>query len=214
MPSEKQIQARLETILPSTSSQLEVDLLDAFTTIITEKALQTFEEKKDLAISYLYNPILCPENLLPYLAAFLSVDVDIARLTETQKRDAIAASFSIHQKKGTVGSIIEAVESLGYTLTEENIIEGQRSNNNIIRNIRGSWAQFTIKINDTIPTVLAKEIFRLVQKTAPLSRRLVQVDFQSTPLFYDGRINSEGQWTLFNDGTYTHGAINSENIIE
>lgn len=56
----------------------------------------------------------CPSNLLPWLAWSKSVDDWDEGWTSEQKRAVIAASFSIHKQKGTVGSVKRALSSIGY----------------------------------------------------------------------------------------------------
>lgn len=65
-------------------------------------------------IRSLWNPDTCPAVQLPWLAWALSVDVWSADWTETQKRGAIKRSFAVHQRKGTAGAVIQALQALGF----------------------------------------------------------------------------------------------------
>ncbi len=56
----------------------------------------------------LWNPQTCPASLLPWLAWALSVDNWDKYWDEATKRSVIAASISVHYKKGTVGAVKEA----------------------------------------------------------------------------------------------------------
>lgn len=59
-------------------------------------------------------------DLLPWLAWAYSVDDWDVNWSETQKRQAIASSISVHRYKGTIGAVKEAVSALG---VDANIIE-------------------------------------------------------------------------------------------
>ena len=65
-------------------------------------------------------PERCPEALLPWLAWALSVDRWDPDWTPDIKRAVIAAAWSDHQKKGTVGAVKRALEDVGavYDLDE------------------------------------------------------------------------------------------------
>ncbi len=57
----------------------------------------------------------CPVEWLPWLAWERSVDVWNPAWTESQKRAAIAASFGIHQRKGTAGAVKAALATLDWS---------------------------------------------------------------------------------------------------
>lgn len=65
-------------------------------------------------IREMWNPDTCPAAQLPWLAWALSVDVWNADWTDAQKRGAIKASFGVHQRKGTAGAVINALQALGF----------------------------------------------------------------------------------------------------
>ena len=133
--------------------------------------------------------------------------------TTTQQRALIRDSFTIHRQKGTVGSIYTAIESLGWEITE--IVEGRRDPNdeNVIIREHGGWAQFTLKIKNVIPITQARAAAQLVQSTAPLTRKLIRFDFSSVANFYDGNPNDEGQHRFLYNGTFTYGAIATDESI-
>ena len=213
--TEEQRQERLKTLLPVNASQLEVDLLATFIKTLDTHIIQKFgdNDKPDIPIRHLYNPELCPPQALPHLATILSVDVDISVFSTTQQRALIRDSFTIHRQKGTVGSIYTAIESLGWEITE--IVEGRRDPNDqaIIIRENGGWAQFTLKIKNVIPITQARAAAQLVQSTAPLSRKLIRFDFSSVANFYDGNPNDEGEYQFLYDGTFTYGAIATDESI-
>lgn len=74
-------------------------------------------DEVDFKTNTMWNPQTCPANLLPWLAWAFSVDEWNDNWSEQQKRDVIAASFEIHQTKGTIGSVKRAISSLGYSIS-------------------------------------------------------------------------------------------------
>lgn len=56
----------------------------------------------------------CPEDLLPWLGLAVSIDVWDTSWTSEQKRAAIKASIKVHHHKGTIGSVLEALSTLGF----------------------------------------------------------------------------------------------------
>lgn len=65
-------------------------------------------------IKKLWNPQTCPAELLPWLAWAFSVDTWKDSWTEQQKRAVIAASYDVHNRKGTVGAVKTAIGALGF----------------------------------------------------------------------------------------------------
>ena len=212
-----QREARLRSILPVSSTRLEVDLLDAFQEVLNEYVLMAFgsENTLDIPIRHLWDPDTCPPAFLPFLASAMSVDTDISVFTVDQQRALIRDSFELHRRKGTVGSIKRIIDSLGWTISDDGLIEGLRDSvdADIIIRENGGWAQFSIEIMNTVPVAQAKEAFKLVQNVAPVSRRLYAFDFSSVPKFYDGGVNAEGDYTFLSDGAFTHGSVLSSETL-
>lgn len=65
-------------------------------------------------ISTLWSSAHCPAALLPWLAWSLSVDEWDETWDESTQRRVIAASIGIHRKKGTLGAVRAALNSLGH----------------------------------------------------------------------------------------------------
>ena len=197
---------RSTTILPPSSSDLEVDLLDTFIDVMRDKL-----ESPNVPIKLLWNPSECPEAFLPYLACAFSVDGELSGFTVTQQRDLIKRSIQLHTIKGTVGSVKEAVEILGYEV--QTLTEGERDpvTNEVIRT-DGRWANFQVTITTPIPVKAANAAVALIEAVAPVSRKLILFSYNAVALSYDGGINSEGEYTLFGNGEYTHGEVNTANI--
>lgn len=62
----------------------------------------------------LMNPDTCPVDKLPWLASYMSVDSWNLDLSESQKRESIKSSISVHRVKGTIGAVRRALASLGF----------------------------------------------------------------------------------------------------
>ena len=197
---------RSTTILPPSSSDLEVDLLDVFIDVMQSKL-----QSPNVPIKFLWNPDECPVAFLPYLACAFSVDGEISDFTATQLRELIRNSLEIHLKKGTVWSVKQVIESLGYQITE--FVEGDRDvSNNIIRT-EGRWAHFAITIDTAISQQQALSAARLIQSVAPVSRKLVRMTYESTALRYNGGIQPDGTYTFRSDGTHQHGRKQTFTIV-
>lgn len=65
-------------------------------------------------IRTLWSPQTCPEGILPWLAWALSVDEWDTAWPLAKKRAAVADSIAMHRRKGTIGALRRALESLGY----------------------------------------------------------------------------------------------------
>lgn len=61
-----------------------------------------------------WNPDTCPADLLPWLAWAFSVDDWNPDWTEVQKRAAIKSAYYVATRKGTIGAMQTALESLGF----------------------------------------------------------------------------------------------------
>ena len=66
-----------------------------------------------VAIDTLWNPELCPEPLLPWLAWTFSIDTWDSDWPESVKRTVIANSVSVHRKKGTLGALKRVLNDIG-----------------------------------------------------------------------------------------------------
>ena len=91
-------------LLPSSATEQEVALSEA-TARISQVPILVRES---------CDPFACPASLLPWLAWAKSVDDWDDSWTETQKRNAIASSYGLHRKKGTVWAVKLALDAIGY----------------------------------------------------------------------------------------------------
>ena len=88
-----------------------------------ERQIESLENRisdLDVPIDRLWNPATCPENILPFLAWALSVDVWNPQWSVEQKRAAVAAAPQLHRIKGTPKAVKMALTQLGldYEYTE------------------------------------------------------------------------------------------------
>lgn len=117
----------------------------------------------------LWNPDTCPGALLPYLAWAYSVDRWDSDWIEPQKRAAIKESFYLHQHKGTVAAVKQAVTQYG---ARAEIIEWWQENG-----IPGTF-RINISIPDTgLDDKTISGIKRMVYLSKPLSRHITNMAF-------------------------------------
>lgn len=96
----------LATILPPNTTQTERDLEQVMARIA----------QLPVPISTLWNVETCPENMLPYLAWALSVDVWDANWSLEVKRGVVRQAVPMHRVKGTRASVERALSALGFTM--------------------------------------------------------------------------------------------------
>lgn len=137
----------------------------------------------------LYNPTTCPVHLLPQLAWAWSVDRWDPRWAESVKRNAIRASFFIHERKGTIGALRRAVEPLGYLI---DVVEWWQTVP------EGEPATFALKVGvlDTgISEEMYQELTRLIDDAKPLSRHMngLAISLETTGVIGFGVYVGEGE---------------------
>lgn len=80
-----------------------------------ERAIsEAIDRTVPVVVREVWNPDTCPSDLLPWLAWAFSVDEWDSGWSDEVKRAAIAASVSIHRKKGTLWAVRTALENIGY----------------------------------------------------------------------------------------------------
>lgn len=147
----------MDNLLPPNATLLERNLAQAGTAI----------EAVPVPLRDLWNADNCPVNLLPFLAAALSVDRWDANWTEQTKRSVIKASYFVHKKKGTIGALRRVVEPLGYLIR---IVEWWQTTP---RGPRGTF-RLDIGVLDTgITEEMYQELERLIDDAKPLTRNLL-----------------------------------------
>ena len=182
------------TLLPPNATQFERDLEAA----IREEFNFPIEADGHRAIGIYraMDPEECPVELLPYLAANRSIELDTT-LPEPAQRELIRKSFEIHSNEGTVQSVLDVITALGYL--GASIEEGEPKHDH--------WAKFSIVLNasseyatsDAITHDEGQQLIRYINDFVPLSRHLVSVDFTMGEYLWDGTISF--------DGVYTFGAV-------
>ncbi len=85
----------MSILLPPNATPLELDL----------EQVQARIGALPVEILKLYQPQACPAHLLPWMAWQFSVDEWDSQWTEQMRRDVIAESVKLHQKKGTVWAV-------------------------------------------------------------------------------------------------------------
>ncbi|MEZ1745685.1 MULTISPECIES: phage tail protein I [Pseudomonas] len=154
-------------LLPLNSTQMERALADVM-----------FRDPP-VPLRELMDPERCPVGLLPYLAWAWSVDRWDMSWSEDVKRKAIAASFRIHQRKGTIAALRRVVEPLGYLLE---VIEWWET---APLGVPGTFRLRIGVLDSGITDVMYAEVERLIDDAKPLSRHLIGLDIS---LEVQGRI--------------------------
>jgi len=93
----------MATLLPPSSTALERALATA----------NAYDVDPDVIRAYV-DPARCPTHLLGVLAWDWHVDEYDAAETDAQRRALIAASWELHQYKGTPWAVLEALRAIGY----------------------------------------------------------------------------------------------------
>jgi phage tail P2-like protein len=146
------------TLLPPSATQLEKNLSQA---MICDLPIH---------LRSLWDPKICPFELLPYLAWQYSVDRWDENWPERTKRKVIAEAFEIHKLKGTKEAIRRAVEPFGYLI---NVIEWWQNNKT-----PGTFV-IEIGISDKgITDESYQELSRIIDDVKPLSRHLSGLSLQ------------------------------------
>ncbi|WP_122532788.1 phage tail protein I [Pseudomonas viridiflava] len=144
----------MPSLLPLNSTSLE-RAIEAATDETTQIPLRT-----------LYNPQTCPAHLLYHLAWAWSVDRWDEEWSEPIKRAAIAASFYIHEHKGTIGAIRRVVEPLGY------LIEVMEWWQTVPEGVPGTFALVVGVLDTGITEEMYYELTALIDDAKPVSRHL------------------------------------------
>ncbi|KAA8693659.1 Tail protein I [Pseudomonas caricapapayae] len=166
----------MTSLLPLNSSPLE-RAIEVATDEVTKIPLRT-----------LYNPQTCPAHLLYHLAWAWSVDRWDEGWSEPVKRAAIAASFFIHERKGTIGAIRRVVEPLGYLI---DVLEWWQT---VPEGIPGTFALKVGVLDTGITEEMYQELTALINDAKPVSRHMLElaISLETTGRFYLAASVSEG----------------------
>lgn len=166
-----------KTLLPPNASREEK---------AQEEATARIDEVSVVGINALWNPNTCPSELLPWLAWTMSIEEWNGNWSEEQKRNSIRSSYRVHVKKGTVGSIRRILKAAGYG--DVDILEQLSSAfyNNKIKyddtyfygNKETHWAMYRVYMKRPITSLEAREIRRMLGKTAPARCHLAGLHYK------------------------------------
>ncbi|WP_313226271.1 phage tail protein I [Stutzerimonas chloritidismutans] len=124
-------------------------------------------ERVPVPLRDLWNPDICPVELLPYLAWAYSVDRWSSAWPERAKRDAIKAAYFIHAHKGTIGALRRVVEPLGY------LIEVREWWEEAPLGTPGTFRLLVGVLDTGITEEMYQELTWLIDDAKPVSRHLV-----------------------------------------
>ncbi|RMM92851.1 phage tail protein I [Pseudomonas savastanoi] len=166
----------MTSLLPLNSTPLE-RAIEVATDEVTQIPLRT-----------LYNPQTCPAHLLYHLAWAWSVDRWDDEWSEPVKRAAIAASFFIHARKGTIGAIRRVVEPLGYLI---DVLEWWET---VPQGTPGTFALKVGVLDTGITEEMYQELTALIDDAKPVSRHMreLAISLETTGRFYLAMSVSEG----------------------
>lgn len=166
------------SLLPDNASPLEHNLAQTGSLI----------EQVPVPLRSLWQPDSCPASLLPYLAWAFSVDRWDESWPEETKRQVIAASFYIHQHKGTIGALKRAVEPLGFLIRVTEWWQRQPEG------IPGTFALEVGVREQGITEQMYAELERLIDDAKPCSRHLIglAVSLQSNGYLWFAATNYTG----------------------
>ncbi|AZD34658.1 Phage tail fiber [Pseudomonas chlororaphis subsp. aurantiaca] len=167
-----------QPLLPSNSTPLERQAALALAQI----------QRVPIPLRQLWNPDICPLELLPYLAWAFSVDRWDSRWPEAAKRGAIRSSHYIHSRKGTIGALRRVVEPLGY------LIETLEWWQTIPMGVPGTFAIKVGVLETGITEEMYEELTWLIDDARPVTRHLtgLAISLETTGLVHIGACVTDG----------------------
>lgn len=173
-----------------------------------------------LPIGDLWDADTCPPALLGWLAWALSVDDWDPDWSVDAKREVIRQAAEVHRRKGTVSSVKEALQTLGFGDGEMVEFFGwylQGRDFAELRNMDGGavfmdfssvshgrateprdhWAEWRLLMGRAITLAEGAALRADLASYVPVRSHLAAIDFTEAARLYDGG--------LFYDGTYSHG---------
>lgn len=160
-----------KSLLPPNATPLERDI----------EQITAAKFDVNVPVSDMWNPDTCPAHLLPWLAWGVSVDNWSADWSEQIKRNVIKSSIHVHQIKGTVDAVRQALDALGaqVELTEWFENGGVPGTFSLI-----AWANDNLGGGDTVLGAnLYADLERSITEAKPASRHFT---FQVGARFKDG----------------------------
>lgn len=182
------------TLLPPTATGIEVAI---------ERAIERIGEIP-VPNADLWNPMTCPAAMLPWLAWALSVDDWNTEWTESEKREAIAASIFIHRHKGTVVAVASALEAAGISgarlyerWTASRFDSAFAHDGSRTYTPSDHWAEYRVELDRPISIAQAGQVRALLDKVAPARCHLKAMTYPEALNVYDAAISY--------DGVFSHG---------
>ncbi|MDK1287374.1 phage tail protein I [Pseudoalteromonas umbrosa] len=131
-----------------------------------------------LLIASVWDPFLCPEALLPWLAWSVSVDEWDEAWNEVLKRQVINDSFAVHQVKGTPYALQKALDSLNIKTEIKEWWQGD----NLEEVPRGTvqvWALINSNLDEQQQGMLTPQMLKRVRRIIEAVKRgSIHVDVQ------------------------------------
>ncbi len=153
----------------------------------------------------MWNPDTCPSDKLAWLAWAFGVDEWSDAWAIENKRATIRDAVLVQSRKGSVWSVIRAIENAGYgvvTLTEGlfgNIRDGTFRRNGAIKHGGSSkWATYRVRIDRPISNEQAAKVRRILAVTAPARCSMQEFIYTQAAHLHNGKITAR-------NGTYNRG---------
>ncbi|MCG7548439.1 phage tail protein I [Pseudoalteromonas sp. Of7M-16] len=144
-----------------------------------------------LLMASLWNPFLCPEALLPWLAWSVSVDEWDEAWSEAVKRQVIEDAFSVHQVKGTPYALQKALDSLNIKTEIKEWWQGDNSEE-LPRGTVQVWALINSNLDEQQQGMLTPQMLKRVRRIIEsVKRGSIHVDVQ-LGLAFEERIGAAG----------------------
>ena len=177
---------RPSTFLPPNATQLERDFEAALARreVILFDGANRDPRDNNVPARNTWNPDKIASPLLPYLANAMSVDVWNDAWDDAIKRQVIKDSYLVHSKKGTVQSIRDLLNSLGFRIAVIN--EGDAD----------SWANYSVTLNYTVTIAQGQAIITALEAVAPIRSTLTGLHVQSNTHIWDGTIRFDGTFSF------------------
>ena len=160
------------SLLPNSLTKLERDYEQ---TIFT--ALDIADE---FNFADIWDPYKCPENMLNWLAWHRHADVYDESWPENKKRDVIASSPIVHKRKGTVKSVLLAIESAGFgraTLEEQS----------------STWAKYKIALSQQLSNAQTKNVQNIIREVVSARNELEGFTYEVL-VKWNGKIKFNGNY--------------------
>jgi len=167
-----------------------------------EKSLEVVM-KSDMSsdIRHLWNPWLCPIDLLWVLAIVAQLDEWDEKWSEESKRTTLAEAFQVHCVKGSPGSIRRILRNAGYD--EIDIIQGlnikvrdgsRTRNGHFYHGWSQAWRRYRIYLERAITNDQATQVKKLINATAPLHCVMGGLHYEEALHLHNGEINRDGMY--------------------